>query len=162
MDEDFYRIVYKSPIGNIIIEGSDKFIYNVAFSDTKEKIQQSSSAPLLKICADQLQEYFAGTRKKFTIPFKFEGTEFQENVWKELNRVKFGHLVSYEEVAVKIKNKKVVRAIGNAVGRNQIAIIVPCHRVIGKHGALTGYAGGLWRKQWLIEHEQYFLLNLNQ
>ncbi|HOY30662.1 MAG TPA: methylated-DNA--[protein]-cysteine S-methyltransferase [Bacteroidales bacterium] len=150
--------IFKSPIGNILIQGTNKYITSVNFFDQEDEIHPSS-IPLLRICANQLQEYFAGKRKKFTVPFQQVGTEFQQRVWSELSKIAFGHLVSYEVVAIKIKDKKLVRAIGNAVGKNDMAIIVPCHRVIGKSGDMTGYAGGLWRKQWLIEHEQYYLLN---
>ena len=160
MEESRY-LIFKSPIGNILIEERNKFITAISFIDQDREIRQSS-APLLKICANQLQEYFTGKRKKFSIPFEQQGTDFQQQVWSEVGKIPFGNLRSYEKVAIKIKNKKIVRAVGNAVGRNKLAIIIPCHRVIGKNGAMTGYAGGLWRKQWLIEHEQYYLLNLNQ
>ena len=160
MDE-FNCLVFKSPIGNILIEGTNKFISSINFYDQNDKIRQSDT-PLLKICANQLQEYFTGKRKKFSVPIQQTGTDFQHSVWLELSLIPFGHLLSYEEVAIKIKDKKLVRAVGNAVGRNDISILVPCHRVIGKSGDMTGYAGGLWRKQWLIEHEQYYLLNFNQ
>lgn len=161
MDDELYRLVFKSPIGNILIEGTNKVISSINFYDKKDEIRQSPT-PLLKICANQLQEYFTGKRKKFSLPVQQTGTDFQQRVWSELIEIPFGHLDSYEEIAIKIKDKKLVRAIGNAVGRNNISIIVPCHRVIGKGGDMTGYGGGLWRKQWLIEHEQYYLLNFNQ
>jgi len=160
MDEQNF-LIYESPIGKILIEGNRKNITAVSFCDNKEEVVQSA-IPLLKICANQLQEYFTGKRKKFSIPFDLQGTEFQQRVWVEVGKIPFGHLKSYERVAIKIKDRKIVRPVGNAVGRNHLAIIIPCHRVIGKNGDLTGYAGGLWRKQWLIEHEQYYLLNLNQ
>jgi len=156
--DNLHCIVVKSPLGNIVIEGTKKFITSINFCDQEDEIRQSST-PLLKRSANQLHEYFNGKRKNFTIPFQQTGTDFQQQVWNELSEISFGHLYCYEEIALKIKDKKIVRAVGNAVGRNNIAIIVPCHRVIGKHGDMTGYAGGLWRKQWLIEHEQYYLLN---
>lgn len=154
-------LIYKSPIGNLLIEGTNKFISAINFFDKEIELRQSNTL-LLKICANQLSEYFSGKRKKFTIPFQQSGTDFQQRVWIELSEISFGRLHSYEEVAVKIKDKKTTRAVANAVGRNNIAIVVPCHRVIGKNGDMTGYAGGLWRKQWLIEHEQYYLLNFSQ
>ncbi len=154
------RIVLKSSVGNILIEGTTKYITAVHFLDDKEKIQQTSN-PLLRICANQLDEYFKGKRKKFSIPLQPQATEFQQLVWAELGKIQFGHLQSYEDTAIRIRDKKSTRAVANAVGKNKIAIIIPCHRVIGKNGNLTGYAGGLWRKQWLIEHEQYYLLNFN-
>ncbi len=160
MDEQNF-LIYKSPVGKILIEGNRKCITAVSFYDSEEEVNQSAF-PLLKICANQLQEYFTGKRKKFSIPFEQQGTDFQQRVWSEVSKIPFGNLRSYEKVAIKIKDRKIVRAVGNAVGRNKLAIIIPCHRVIGKNGDMTGYAGGLWRKQWLIEHEQYYLLNLTQ
>ena len=150
-----------SPIGAIEIKGSAEFITGINFV---EMPSMASNKPhqLLKICGNQPQEYFAGTRKKFTIPFKHSGTYFQQTVWQELSKIPLGHLSSYQEIALKLKNKKLSRAVGHANGRNQISIVVPCHRVIGKNGNLTGYAGGLWRKKWLIDHELYYGLNLGR
>lgn len=101
----------------------------------------------------QLQEYFEGTRITFEIPLAPDGTEFQRRVWMALRDIPYAQTVSYGHIAREIGNPKGVRAVGLANGRNPISIIVPCHRVIGSNGALTGYGGGLARKQWLLEHE---------
>lgn len=102
----------------------------------------------------QLCEYFEGTRKEFNLPLFTPGTEFQQQVWKELQTIPYGSTRSYQQQANAIKKPKAVRAVASANGINRIAIIVPCHRVIGSDGHLTGYGGGVWRKKWLLEHEQ--------
>lgn len=102
----------------------------------------------------QLKEYFRGKRKDFTIPLIPPGTQFQQKVWNELRQIPYGITVSYLDVAKALKSTGAVRAVANANGRNRIAIIIPCHRVIGSDGSLTGYGGGLERKRWLIDHER--------
>lgn len=104
----------------------------------------------------ELNEYFEGTRKEFSVPLLFTGTDFQKQVWSELMRIEFGTTRSYGQQAVAVGNAGSVRAVANANGMNKISIIVPCHRVIGDNGHLTGYGGGLWRKKWLLEHEKKF------
>ncbi len=111
-------------------------------------------ALLLQQAAAQLAEYFAGTRQNFDLPLAASGTAFQQQVWQQLCRVPYGQTQSYGELALRLGNKNAMRAVGAANGRNPIAIIVPCHRVIGADGKLTGYAGGLHRKVWLLQHEQ--------
>lgn len=101
----------------------------------------------------QLQAYFAGKRKEFDLPLNQQGTDFQQQVWQALLTIPFGQVASYADMAQAINNPKAVRAVGAANGKNPISIIVPCHRVIGANGTLTGYAGGLDRKQWLLQHE---------
>ena len=105
----------------------------------------------------QILEYFAGTRKTFTVPLHAPGTEFQQRVWEALRQIPFGEIRSYGEIATAIGEPKAVRAVGTANGMNRIAILIPCHRVIGADGALTGYGGGLWRKDWLLQHEREHL-----
>ncbi len=107
-------------------------------------------------CVMQLTEYFEGTRLVFDLKFDQPGTEFRQNVWKELLNIPFGKTISYLELSKRIGNVKSIRAVGTSNGANMISIIVPCHRVIGANGNLTGYAGDLWRKKWLLEHEQKF------
>lgn len=114
------------------------------------------SAPLLIETANQLQQYFSGTRQSFDLPLAACGTDFQRQVWTQLTQIPFGHTRSYGELALQLGNKNAMRAVGAANGRNPIAIIVPCHRVIGADGKMTGYAGGLNRKLWLLQHEQRF------
>ena len=101
----------------------------------------------------QILAYFKGTLKLFTLPLKTEGTDFQQKVWGELLNIPYGTTQSYGQLARKIGDVKSVRAVGTTNGKNRIAIIVPCHRVIGSDGSLTGYAGELWRKEWLLKHE---------
>jgi methylated-DNA-[protein]-cysteine S-methyltransferase len=148
----------ESPIGAVEIKGTPEHITGINFFETSG-LSSDKPHQILKICGNQLQEYFSGKRKKFTVPIKQSGTDFQLQVWNQLGKIPFGHLSSYEEIAVRLKDKKNARAVGSANGRNQISIIVPCHRVVGKNGDITGYAGGLWRKKWLIEHEQYYFMD---
>ncbi len=112
--------------------------------------------PLLQQAAAQLAEYFAGERQTFDLPLAAAGTVFQQQVWQQLRQIPFGQTQSYGELAQQLGNKNAMRAVGAANGRNPIAIIVPCHRVIGADGKLTGYAGGLERKIWLLQHELRF------
>jgi len=111
-------------------------------------------APPLKAAAGQLAAYFAGESGRFDVPVSLGGTAFQRLVWDELRAIPFGETVSYGELARRVGSPKAVRAVGAAVGRNPASIVVPCHRVIGSGGRLTGYAGGLDRKGWLLEHER--------
>jgi len=105
----------------------------------------------------QLEEYFEGKRKEFTVPLFTPGTEFQESVWKELQNIPYGTTRSYKQQAAALQNPEAVRAVANANGMNRISIIIPCHRVIGNDGSLTGYGGGLWRKKWLLDMEKKYL-----
>ena len=107
----------------------------------------------LKKCVQQLDEYFTGNRKEFELTLSPKGTEFQGKVWTELLKVPFGKTRSYLEQSKKLGDVKAIRAVASANGRNPISIIIPCHRIIGSDGSLTGYAGGIWRKKWLLEHE---------
>jgi len=140
-----------SPIGTLEITESNDAIVSITFLDEVPNMQQTSL--LLDECCKQLSEYFEGERKEFKLPLNPEGTEFQRSVWNLLQTIPFGQTVTYLEMAKRLGDPKVIRAAGTANGRNPIAIIIPCHRVIGSDGSLTGYAGGLARKQWLLEHE---------
>ncbi len=142
----------KSPLGLVKIEGDKSGITYVNFTDDKPKKQ--SVPEDLKDCYNQIDEYFKGKRKKFNLNLKPEGTDFQMSVWKQLEKIPYGKTASYQDVAIAIKNKKAVRAVGLANSKNPISIIIPCHRVIGKNGSLTGYGGGLDRKKWLLDFER--------
>ncbi|MDP4220509.1 MAG: methylated-DNA--[protein]-cysteine S-methyltransferase [Bacteroidota bacterium] len=142
---------YHSPLGTIEVRAGSEGISSVSFIDSSP--ETSSTLPLLHECVHQLNEYFSGSRKEFSLPLAPEGTAFQKEVWRQLLHIPFGKTRSYLDIAVALGDKNSTRAVGAANGKNPIAIIVPCHRVIGESGALTGYAGGLWRKQWLLEHE---------
>ena len=112
-------------------------------------------------CKQQLNEYFEGTRKEFNLILDLAGTDFQMKIWAELLKIRFGNTLTYADLSRKIGDMKSIRAVGRANATNPVSIIVPCHRVIGSDGSLTGYAGGLWRKKWLLEHEQkHFQLSL--
>lgn len=109
--------------------------------------------PLYRECRQQLEAYFAGKLRCFDLPMAQPGTDFQQRVWAELLRIPFGNTISYQALSIRLGDVKAIRAVGTANGRNNLAIVVPCHRVIGSNGTLMGYAGGLARKQWLLEHE---------
>src|SRR5437016_1010680 len=143
---------FHSPLGAIEITASDSGITSVSFVEKiPEDVFPSSST--LTGCITELQEYFSGTRKSFSVPLDPQGTEFQRSVWKQLELIAFGETRSYLDLALKLGDKNLTRAVGAANGKNPIALIVPCHRVIGEDGSLTGYAGGLWRKEWLLDFE---------
>lgn len=142
---------FLSPIGTLEISEIDGKISNVLFIDGDPSIFHASV--VLDQCVEQLNQYFEGTRNIFDLPLTLVGTEFQKSVWQELRSIPFGKTISYLELAKRLGDPKVIRAAGTANGKNPIAIIIPCHRVIGSDGNLTGYAGGLKRKQWLLEHE---------
>jgi methylated-DNA-[protein]-cysteine S-methyltransferase len=121
-----------------------------------EKRSTDEMNPVLEKAIMQIDEYFKGDRKDFDLKITLDGTNFQEKTWNQLLIISYGETISYKELAIKIGNEKAVRAVGSANGKNNISIIVPCHRVIGSNGSLTGYAGGLERKQWLLEHEKKY------
>jgi len=147
-----YKTYYESPIGMIEIVGTGEEIEAVEFVETAEEVPGEIPV-LLQNCLKQLDEYFQGKRREFSLDLRPGGTEFQRLVWQELMRIPYGGTASYKDIAEAIGNPRAVRAVGQANHRNPIAIIIPCHRVIGKDGSLTGYGGGLWRKEWLLGHE---------
>jgi methylated-DNA-[protein]-cysteine S-methyltransferase len=149
-----------SPLGTIRISGTTQAINEVHFLEEAE-IQQADNTErpafdLIVECRRQLLEYFKGNLKHFDIRVDQRGTGFQQKVWKQLSVIRYGDTVSYLALARQLGDQKVIRAAAAANGRNNVAIIIPCHRVIGTSGDLVGYAGGLWRKKWLIEHEKKF------
>ncbi|MBL7707446.1 MAG: methylated-DNA--[protein]-cysteine S-methyltransferase [Chitinophagaceae bacterium] len=146
---------YHSPVGLLKISGTEEFISEVTFHDTSQKApgNKKHMPPMLINCVEQLIQYFNGQRRVFELPLNQAGTPFQQEVWNLLVTIPFGKTISYLDLARKTGDSKATRAVANANGRNNIAIIVPCHRVIGSNKDLVGYAGGLWRKKWLLEHE---------
>ena len=155
MPDTIYTTYYHSPVGLLKISGSENYICEVSFND---KVQRSvgikkNIPPLLIQCIEQFIQYFHGDRKKFDLPIHQSGTKFQQGVWQELLSIPFGKTISYLDLARRTGDTKATRAVANANGKNNVAIIVPCHRVIGSNRELVGYAGGLWRKKWLLEHE---------
>lgn len=147
---------YHSPIGAIKMVSSEHCIQQLSFVDIHglEDFDTEQIIPaVIHQCMDELIEYFAGNRRSFTVPIDQDGTEFQQKVWKELYEVPYAKTLSYAELAKKLGDPKVIRAAASANGKNKIAIIVPCHRIIGSDKNLTGYAWGLPRKKWLLQHE---------
>jgi methylated-DNA-[protein]-cysteine S-methyltransferase len=145
-------IYVPSPIGCLRVSGSDKGIQAVGFCEKSGSGSGKAPACLL-LAGRQLEEYFQGRRRDFDLPLDLRGTAFQKKVWEALRKIPCGSTVSYGTIACAIGRPRSSRAVGGANHRNPIAIIVPCHRVIGGDGRLTGYGGGLWRKQWLLDHE---------
>lgn len=152
---DTFHTYYHSPVGLLKISGTEDYISEVTFHDTSQKAEgrKKNLPPMLINCVEQLIQYFNGQRRQFELPLNQPGTNFQQGVWSELVQIPFGKTISYLELARRIGDTKATRAVANANGKNNIAIIVPCHRVIGSNRELIGYAGGLWRKKWLLEHE---------
>lgn len=146
-----YQYSYDTVIGKIYIAEKDNCICNVSFGTLNYKEKETY---LIKKTYSQLKEYFAGNRKIFDIPISANGTEFQIKVWKELQKIPYGKIRTYKEIAENIGNKNASRAVGMANNKNPIAIIIPCHRVIGSNGDLTGYAGGIKLKQYLLNLEK--------
>lgn len=145
---------YHSPLGVIRISGNNDFISEVSFYDKVQHTDSKKNIPPLMInCIEQLIQYFHGELRRFELPISQQGTEFQKHVWGELMGIPFGRTVSYLDLAKKTGDPKAIRAVGAANGKNNVAIIIPCHRVIGSNRDLVGYMGGLWRKRWLLEHE---------
>jgi len=147
-----YASVLESPIGKITILANDDFVYAITFSD--QNVDELKENELTRIVAKQLEDYFKGDLKAFDFPMKQKGTEFQHGVWQNLLTIPFGETTSYAKFSA--HNPLAIRAIAAANGKNNIAVAVPCHRVIGSNGKLVGYAGGLRRKQWLLQHEREF------
>ncbi len=147
---------YQSPIGNIKITGTYEQIDSIIFTEDAFENDMAPSGALHQCCI-QLDEYFNGTLHSFHLPILKIGTPFQQRVWNELLTIPFGETISYLQLAKQLGDEKVIRAAASANGKNPLVIVIPCHRVIGSDGSLTGYAGGLKRKQFLLDHEQKLL-----
>lgn len=151
----FYGLFYgvmSTPLGTLQVTANDNAVLEVAFV-ADEDVQPANNNAIVDEALKQLDEYFSKARKVFDLPLGAKSTEFRQQVWAQLCQVPFGQTASYSDIANAIGRDKAVRAVGAANGANPIAIVVPCHRVIGKNGTLTGYAGGLNRKQWLLDFE---------
>lgn len=144
-------VFIQTPLGIAKIEGDENGISII--SVTQEGDLSSEIPKNLKNSVTQLNEYFEGKREEFTFKLNPKGTEFQQKVWQELLKIPFGKTMSYLDLSKKLGDVKAIRAVASANGKNPLWIVVPCHRVIGTDGSLTGYAGGLWRKKWLLDHE---------
>ena len=143
-------------IGTIEVVGSGRGIVAVTFVDAVDSAA-GCATPVVQECLAQLGQYFGGTRTAFTVPLDLRGTDFRLLVWHALQEIPFGQTTTYGSVAAAIAHPRSAHAVGGAVGANPVSIIVPCHRVIGSDGSLTGYGGGLDRKRWLLEHERRIL-----
>lgn len=152
---DLFTTYYHSPVGVLRIAGTEDYIAEISFYDKVKKTDSKKKKlpPLLIQCVEQLIQYFNGKSRNFILPLHQSGTPFQQQVWNELVTIPFAKTISYLDLARMLGDSKATRAVASANGKNNIAIIVPCHRVIGANKELVGYAGGLWRKQWLLEHE---------
>lgn len=148
----------KSPIGRLSIFADAHGVVEIRFPNhvgqsrpLPEHIQQSNG--VVERAIDQLHAYFDGRLKAFDLPLSLHGTDFQKGVWQQLRKINFGDTASYGEIAIKIGNPRAARAVGMANNKNRIPIVIPCHRIIGSNGSLTGFAGGLDTKRWLLAHE---------
>lgn len=149
---NIFRSYFKSPIGLIDIQATEDDIIAMLFIEEAQQTQTPNT--LTREASQQLSAYFAQTLTKFDLPLSSKGTEFQQNVWQTLKSIPYGTTCSYGDIARKLNNPNAVRAVGAANGKNPISIVVPCHRVIGANGTLTGYAGGLERKTYLLSLEK--------
>ena len=143
----------QSPVGVTLIEGDENGVQKILVYDDKEMPLSKTIPKALQPAVKQLKEYFDGKRIEFDFPINPQGSDFQKRVWDSLLEIPFGKTMTYMEQAKKMGDVKAIRAVASANGKNPLWIVVPCHRVIGTNGSLTGYAGGLWRKKWLLEHE---------
>ena len=149
---DYEQCFLKTPIGTARIVGNQEGINEI--SVLNEELDSTEHVPeALLECVQQLTDYFNGERTVFSVQLDPKGTEFQKKVWDELLTIPFGKRTTYMKQTLKLGNEKAIRAVASANGKNPIWIIIPCHRVVGTDGSLTGYASGLWRKRWLLEHE---------
>lgn len=150
---DTFIHCYQTPLGTMKITSDSTHILSIKFVENTNNTQNQTNQ-VIEQCKQELAEYFAGKRKTFSVPYKLNGTEFQKKAWSSLATIPFGETKSYQAQAESINNPKAVRAVGHANGQNKLLIIIPCHRVVGKDGNLVGFGAEIWRKQWLLEHEQ--------
>ena len=148
---EMFTSYFESPLGLLKIKATETAVTHLVFteSQTEPNLPNNITAEVHK----QLEEYFSGSRKTFQIPFNQLGTPFQGKVWELLYQIPYGKTISYTDLSKQYGDVKAIRAVAAANGKNNLAILIPCHRVIGSNATLTGYAGGLWRKKWLLEHE---------
>ena len=147
---------YNSPVGEIELAEEDGFLLWAKFVETeknKRSKQTETASPLFIKAKEQLDSYFKNELENFELPLTLRGTDFQKTVWEKLTLIPFGKTISYLTLSKQVGDVKAIRAVASTNGKNRFCIIIPCHRVIGSDGSLTGYAGDLWRKKWLLEHE---------
>lgn len=146
-------VTIQTPLGTAFLEGDETGLGSLQLIDS-ESLYDETLPESLKEAAKQLEAYFMGTSNGFNVVLNPKGTVFQQRVWTAVKEIPWGQQVSYLELASNLGNPKAIRAVAAAIGRNPLLIIIPCHRVIGSNGSLTGYSGGIWRKKWLLQHEQ--------
>ncbi|MDN3700421.1 methylated-DNA--[protein]-cysteine S-methyltransferase [Vibrio artabrorum] len=156
MEETTYKLLYDAPIGKMIIISNGNAVIEIDHINTELELIENPDELCLKV-SRQLDEYFAGERKHFDLPLQRAGTDFQRKAWATLTTIPYGETISYGEQAKRMDTPKAVRAVGGANGKNPFSIVVPCHRVIGANGTLTGYTGGMSRKEWLLDFERSIL-----
>lgn len=149
-----YKAYYNSPIGIVEVVSDENSIIQLEFVENATENDLQGAPQVLGSALQQIEEYFLGKRSVFDLKLNAKGTEFQQKVWHSLIDVPYGNTACYGEIAAAVGNSKASRAVGGANNKNKIAIIIPCHRIVGADGSLTGYAGGLWRKEWLLKHEK--------
>ena len=150
---------YASPVGRLEITASPDALVSLHFADAQKKPgpglpETTEIYPVIDQCMNELAEYFRGERQAFTVPFVFNGTPFQNRAWQALTTIPYGQTMTYGQQATRLNSPKAARAVGLCNGNNPIAVVVPCHRVIGANGSLTGFGGDLWVKRWLLDHEK--------
>ena len=152
-----FSTYYHSPVGQLRICGTTDYISEISFQDSQHLPESSKELPPMIIqCVEQLIQYFNGERRVFEFPINQEGTPFQQETWNLLMGIPYAKTISYIQLAIRTGDPKATRAVANANGKNHVAIVVPCHRVIGANNELVGYGGGLWRKRWLLAHEMKY------
>lgn len=159
---------YESPIGILELKADANHLRAIHFCDDEEDVKRKkedlsitlSHHPVLHLAHEALDHYFSGDFQIGYLPLQQDGTAFQQEVWEQLQKIPAGKTISYIQLSIMLGNKKAVRAVGTANGKNNIPIFIPCHRVIGACGSLVGYSGKLWRKQWLLNHEAKFMHGL--
>jgi len=142
---------FESPLGFVVIKEENDAICSIDFSDVRP--EENEDSDVLSLAKNQLTAYFEGNLKQFSFPITQPGTDFQLSVWNTLSLLRYAEVISYTQLANKMNNLLAIRAIAAANGKNKLMIVIPCHRVVGMAGEMTGYAGGIWRKKWLLEHE---------
>ncbi|WP_425549105.1 methylated-DNA--[protein]-cysteine S-methyltransferase [Aquimarina addita] len=147
------RVYIETPLGIASITANEQGITDIIIVENAVEEKDLEIPDFLEEAAIQLKDYFTGDRTDFDLQLHPSGTDFQKKVWNELSKIPYGKTVSYLDIAKRLGDPKVIRAAATANGKNPLWVVVPCHRVIGSDGSLTGYAGGLWRKKWLLAHE---------
>jgi len=151
---ELFTAIYASPVGDLLLTCSQEHLVALRYDSTSNQPPISNTPhPLLQECSLQLSQYFGGTRTAFDLPLLQKGTGFQQAVWRLLSSIPYGTTISYTQLSRQFGDVKAIRAIASANGKNDLPIIIPCHRVIGANRSLTGYSGGLGRKKWLLNHE---------